>query len=141
MILMSVIDILIKIKNCENSQNDVAKTQWICMFPLCRDPQTTARGGCNLRQLTYKISLKILKCAISNNVQNQKGRPSRYRQSKSKTEKGKESPPPSSNPHLQRRVQTRFLEEGEDRNFSILLSYREKSLRRPEIKVQHVNGY
>ena len=44
---------------------------------VCRGRQTTARGGCNASHRHDKISMKVSKCAISKQ-HNQNGRPSRY---------------------------------------------------------------
>ena len=52
-------------------------------FSVCRGRQTTARGGCNVHQLTPKIQSKAKKCA------NQNGRPSRSLKSKKNNRKRK----------------------------------------------------
>ena len=64
---------------------------------VCRGRQTTARGGCNVRQLMLqkflKISIKNSKCAVSNK-HIQDGRPGRYENRRGSKIKAKAHPTP-----------------------------------------------
>ena len=85
----------------------VATKLWTSSL-VCRGRQTTARGGCNVRQGTLqkilKISIKNSKCAVSNK-HIQDGRPGRYanrRGSKTKAKHHPEDPTPTQEDDCQR---------------------------------------